>query len=161
MNLSRARVTSSGLRPTVSLELVAVRYTGTYDLGAKAMSRWIFDDLVARAGETLQREFRAAERAAETADEKTAAGRLTVSRARTLARMIRSNGAKVALADYDRVRVTVTGEGDVYGTASDFGVVVSEDGQTVAVECARRDVPQFTAAGLTVRDVVTTRTCPT
>lgn len=149
-----------------------VIYCDARGLDARREQRWIFEDLVSRAGETMRKD---AARTAENAtrpDFSPAAERLNVQIAKVCADRVAAHGAPVNLDNYDRVRVElVAGEGvDVYSYAGALGVIVGydSDARTAAVECNRDAVNDFTerafASGeridLKLSVVATLKECP-
>ena len=184
----RASITENGLVPTKRCEVLArhgyyfggssspsfvlvlavtddyVTYCDAYRLESRREQRWIFEDLATRAGETMRQQARQAAKDAETADTSKAWGRLAVQNVKVTSDRAAAHGAPVNLADYARVRVEVTGEGDIYSPANAFGVLAEYSfdapGRAV-VECDAASVPLMAAAGLTVVSVETMKVCPT
>ena len=183
----RAAITENGLVPTKRCEVLAhhgyyfggssspsfvlvlavtddyVTYCDAYRLEVRREQRWIFEDLATRAGETMRQHARQAAKDAASADTSKAWGRLAVQNVKLTADRAAAHGAQVDLADYARVRVAVTGEGDVYGKASAYGVLAEytfEAPDRAVVECDKASVALMADAGLTVVSVETMRTCP-
>ena len=197
INMTRAALTASGLvqtrnapvhaghgyyfggssSPSFVLVLAvtddSVTYCDACRLEARREQRWIFEDLVSRAGETMRKDAARTAANATQADISPAAERLNVQIAKVCADRVALHGAAVNLDNYDRVRVElVAGEGvDVYSYAGALGLIVdySSEARTAAVECNRDAVNDFTkrafASGerldLTLTVVATIKACPT
>lgn len=190
----RAAITAAGLVPTKRAEIHAhhgyyfggsstPRYTivlavtddtvvhvDTYKLDVSRTERWIFEDLVSRAGETMRKDAERTAAAAKGADTSKAMGRVDVQIAKVCADRVAAHGAPVNLESYNRVRVElVADEGvDVYSYAGGLGVIVdySEPARTAAVECSQGDYDAFVRRGMAEKwplalDVVQTlKECP-
>jgi hypothetical protein len=132
----RAALTESGLVPTKRCEVLAhhgyyfggssspsfvlvlavtddyVTYCDARRLESRREQRWVFEDLVSRAGETMRKAAEQAAKDAATADTSKAWGRLAVQGAKLAEERVAMHGALVNLESYDRVRVElVAGEG--------------------------------------------------
>jgi hypothetical protein len=88
-------------------------------------------------------------------------GRLAIQIARVTSERAADHGAPVVFADHDRVRFTVTADGDAY-SADRFGVLVNFDSEkNVAVVEASRSVGEtFIAAGFRVLSAEIIKPCP-
>lgn len=137
-----------------------VTYCDTYRLEARREQRWIFEDLVSRAGETVRKAARQA--SLVVADPNTAIGRVAAQNARWCAEAVEDHGAPVVFADHDRVRFTVTADGDAY-SADRYGVLVSfdSDKNVAVVEAARSVGETLIAAGFRVLSATVIKVCPT
>lgn len=181
----RAAITSAGLVPTKRCAVPAghgyffggssspsfvivlavtddsVTYCDAYKLESRREQRWIFEDLAARAGETVRAQAARAAEQAKGADLATAMGRVLAQNAKFAAEQAADHGAKVTFADYDRVRVQVTRDGDAY-YADQYGMLVDFDSKQnlATVETGRAALATMTAAGFRVLNTETIRACP-
>lgn len=192
----RAAITENGLVPTKRCEVLAhhgyyfggssspsfvlvlavtddyVTYCDARRLESRREQRWIFEDLAAKAGETMRKAAEQAAKDAATADTSKAWGRLAVQGAKLAEERVAMHGALVNLESYDRVRVElVAGEGvDVYSYAGSLGVFVdyNETARTATVECSQIDFNDYArrvfASGerfdLVLTVVATVKACP-
>ena len=188
-SMTRARFTDSGLVPvrkadvkaghgyylgassSPSFVLVlaatddAVRYCDSYSLAVQTQPRWIFEDLTVSAHETVKRDAASYAKAAETANESTAGGRLTKQCARAAAERLAAHGAPVCLSNYDRYEVRVMGAPgvDVYRIGGNYGAVGNWDDSTnvVDVECSDEDMCAMLARdGVTKVSARLVKACP-
>jgi hypothetical protein len=188
-SMTRARFTDSGLVPvrkadvkaghgyylgassSPSFVLVlaatddAVRYCDSYSLAVQTQPRWIFEDLTVSAHETVKRDAASYAKAAETANESTAGGRLTKQCARVAAERLAAHGAAVVFSDYNRVECRVKGSAtvDASRVGKDYGVVGDWDSEAneVTVECSEEDVCRMLGAGVTLGPLRVIKACPT
>ncbi len=147
----------------------SVTYCDARSLEKRREQRWIFEDLVARAGETTRKDAIRTTEQAKDADISKAMGRLAVQVAAMCAWRLTVHGAPVSPESFDRVRVTMSAsEGDVYPFADRLGVIVKvvEETRTAIVETNNRDLGEFVKAGLAekwpveVVSVETVKSCP-
>jgi hypothetical protein len=139
-----------------------VTYCDAYKLEARREQRWIFEDLTAKAGETIRAGAAKHAAAAKSADENAAMGRLVLANAKRAAEQAADHGARVTPAEHDRVRLSVTRDADAY-LADQYGVLVDFDDATSAatIETARSVIATMTAAGFRLLSVETIKACPT
>lgn len=139
-----------------------VTYCDAYKLEARREQRWIFEDLAAKAGETIRAGVAKHAAAAESADKNTAMGRLVLANAKRAAEQAADHGARVTPAEHDRVRLSVTRDADAY-LADQYGVLVDFDDatSTATIETARSVIATMTAAGFRLLSVETIKACPT
>ena len=141
-----------------------VSYVDARTLEVQRAQRWIFEDLVGRAAETIRKDAERTAAAAVGADTTKAMGRLAVQIAEMCEWRMRTNGSHVEPEGYDRVRATLRGEGDVYGRADQFGVLVDWNPETgtAIVEGARREFTfdALVKAQLNLDNVETIKECP-
>jgi hypothetical protein len=139
----------------------SVTYCDAHNLDVRREQRYIFEDLAVRAGETMREHARRAKASADGADTSKAMGRLAIQIARVTSERAADHGAPVVFADHDRVRFTVTADGDAY-SADRFGVLVNFDSEkNVAVVEASRSVGEtFIAAGFRVLSAEIIKPCP-
>ena len=139
-----------------------VTYCDAYKLEARREQRWIFEDLAAKAGETIRAGAAKHAAAAKGADENTVMGRLVLANAKLAAEQAADHGAPVTPDEHDRVRLSVTRDADAY-LADQYGVLVDFDDatSTATIETARSVIATMTAAGFRVLGVKTIKTCPT
>lgn len=185
----RAALTSSGMRPARRTEIrpacgyymgasssptfvlvlavtdETVRFCDSYSLAVQTQARWIFEDLVCRAHETLVRDAENNRIAAVGADLTTAIGRLAKRCAEMCAERLASHGAPVCLSNYDRYEVRVMGAPgvDVYGIGKSYGVVGNCDdaANVVNVECSDEDMCAMLAReGVTKVAARLVKACP-
>lgn len=187
-SMTRARLTDSGLVPVRKADVKAghgyylgasrspsfvlvlaatddmVRYCDSYSLAVQTQPRWVFEDLTVSARETLERAASDTVKAAESANESTAMGRLAKQCARVAAERVAAHGAPVCLADYDRFVARVKGAPgvDVYGIGQSYGVVGEWDdaANEVDVECTRDDLCRMLGRGLTLVSDRMIKACP-
>ena len=147
----------------------SVTYCDARSLEKRREQRWIFEDLVSRAAETVRKDATRAAEQSKGADTSKAMGRLAVQVAAMCAWRLTANGAPVSTESFDRVRVTMTArEGDVYPFADRLGVIVkvAEETRTAIVETNNRDLGEFVKVGLAekwpveVVSVETIKCCP-
>lgn len=142
-----------------------VAYCGSRDHKRSVMARWIFEDLVSRAGETMRKDAEQTAAAAQGADTSKAMGRLSKQVAEMCAFRVARHGAPVTFADFDRIELVVSAPSDVdvYGVAKKWGIVGDWDSAAnrIGVECDRVDVANITEAGLTIESERLVRACPT
>ena len=140
---------SSSPRYTIVLAVTAdtVIHVDTYKLDVSRTARWIFEDLVSTAGETMRKDAARTAENAKGADTSKAMGRVDVQIAKACADRVAAHGAPVDPANYNRVRVElVAGEGvDVYSYANGLGTIVdyNSGARTAAVECSQGDVNDY------------------
>ena len=185
----RAALTSSGMRPARRTEIKPacgyymgasssptfvlvlsvsddmVRFCDSYSLAVQTQARWIFEDLVCTARETLVRAAEQSRIAAESADVSTAMGRRTKQIAEVCAGNLALHGAPVCLSNYDRYEVRVMGAPgvDVYGIGKSYGVVGNCDdaANVVNVECSDEDMCAMLAReGVTKVAARLVKACP-
>ena len=146
----------------------SVTYCDAHSLDARREQRWIFEDLAARAGETMRAHATQAAANAKGADTSKAMGRLAIQVAAMCAWRADAHGAPVSLESFDRIRVTMTADEDVYPFAERLGAVasVTEDSRTATVDTNNRDFGEFVKDGLAekwpvkVVLVETVKSCP-
>jgi hypothetical protein len=181
----RAAITSAGLVPTKRCAVLAghgyffggssspsfvivlavtddsVTYCDAHKLESRREQRWIFEDLAARAGETVRAQAARAAEQAKGADLATAMGRVLARNATFAAEQAADHGATVTFADYDRVRAQVTRDGDAY-YADQYGLLVDFNAEQnlATVETGRAALATMTAAGFRVLNTETIRACP-
>jgi hypothetical protein len=143
-----------------------VVHADSYSLSVTRTPRWIFEDLVARAAQTVIDDFNRAAEACNAINKrggpKTTMEQFAFQLARRLDARHESNGAPVSFADHDRVRFSVTCDGDAYG-ADQFGVLASFDSEknVAIVETARSEESAFVDAGFRILSTETVKACPT
>lgn len=186
INMTRAALTASGLvqtrnapvhaghgyymggssSPSFVLVLAvtedSVAYCDAGRLEARREQRWVFADLVSRAGETVRNAAQQAAMGAKGADPSKAMGRLAILRAKVCADRVEDHGAPVVFADHDRVRFVVTSDGDAY-SADRYGVLVNfdSDKNVATIESARSVGETLIAAGFRVLSATVIKACPT
>lgn len=139
----------------------SVTYCDAHGLETRREQRCIFEDLAVRAGETMREHARRAKASAEGADTSKAMGRLAVQIARVTSERAADHGAPVVFADHDRVRFTVTADGDAY-SADRFGVLSNFDSEknVATIEAPRSVRAILEAEGFRVLNVETVKSCP-
>jgi hypothetical protein len=143
-----------------------VVHVDSYSLNVTRTPRWIFEDLVARAAQTVIDDFNRAAEACNAINKrggpKGTMEQFAFQLARRLDARHESNGVPVSFVDYDRVWFFVTCDGDAY-QADRFGVLVDFDGEknVAIVETARSEESAFVDAGFRILSAVVVKACPT
>lgn len=130
----------------------SIAYVNVSTLERRVERRWIVEDLISTAGETVKR------RAIDDQNNG------SPCREATWARMM-AHGAEASPARFDRQEVTLQarGEGDHYGAAKANAVLTSWDGGSeFVVECDAAQTAKFAAdVRFVVTSMRTIKACPT
>ncbi len=142
-----------------------VVFCNSYTLDRQVIARWVFNDLVTTAGETVRRAAAAAKAAAASATDATAAGRLAIMMADHHAERAQDHGAKVDFSNYTRVeaRIAAPAGVDVYGIAKAWGTLTDWDQEAneATIACSDYDLCRMIGARpVKVLQCRTVKACP-